>query len=369
MVALASDIIQRTKRLISMPSDDTLFDQQDYVNFINECLVEKVYPRVMKIRDDYFLVREVFNLTGSNGLNLYPLGVIPIPPRAWGNTLREIKYIDVSGNFYKVNPYFLEDLDLYQSRNLAFSASYQKGFIPFNNGIKLVPPPLNDQGSIEMHYIISPSTVIYDDFGAGGNYLQIYDMTFDSLTNIATIITTKITGNGEFVGVPINSSAIIDLYDSSTGMLIANDFVVIRQNNTIIDGQEYSVFTGVCTVQNGTGWIVPNVTEMTNFQAGGYPVNSPYYASIYMMVSGVTPFTPLPKVLDNLLVYELAIKILSAQGYLEELQIFLKEHEDLRKDLLSQMAMRVECEPYVISNKRGVRSSVLFGATRNKRRI
>lgn len=368
MTALVSEIVSRVQRLISLPTDSTLFQTADYVAFINDCLIEKIYPRVMKLRDDYFLVRDVFNLQNSSAQDLYPTGVMPIPARAWGNTLREIKYIDNSGNFYKVNPYFLEDLDLYQCRNLSFSSSYQKGFIPFNSGIKLIPPPLQDNGSIEMHYIITPSQVIVGSTtnGNGDAYSEISNMQFNSSTNVASYTVSKLATDG-FMDIlcPVGNSILFDVYNSQTGMLMATSILLTRSADS---SPTQSAFTGICTVQNGTNFISPNITEMTNFQVGGYPVSTNSYSrSLYLVVAGVCPFTPLPPVLDNLLVYEMAIKILSAQGYVEELQIFLKEHDDLRKDLLSQMAMRVECEPFVISNKRGIRSNILYGAMRGRR--
>lgn len=375
MTDTVTNIITRVQRLITLPTDTTLFNTNDYMAFMNDCLIEKVYPRLMKVREDYFLVRDVFNLQNSQAQDLYPTGVIPIPNRAWGNTLREVRYIDVSGNYYKMNPYFLEDLDLYQSRNLSFSSAFQKGYVNFNNGIKLVPPPSQDPGSIEMHYIITPSILI--NFSSdGGGFTSIDNMTFDSSTNIATYTTHILLGNtadGTYLDAycPVNSSQLFDIYNGASGMLLATNVYLTRGFDNFAD--QTSVFSGPCTVQNGTDIISPNITEISNFQPGGYPIadpfNGPYSPSLYLVPAGQCPFTPLPPVLDNLLVYELAIKILSAQGYVEELQIFMQEHADLRKDLLAQMAMRVECEPYVISNKRGLKNAIMYGAMRTRRNI
>lgn len=365
MTASVSELITRVKRLISLPPDDTLFQTSDFMAFINESLIEKIYPRLMKIREDYCLVREVFPLQNSQGQDLYPTGVMPIPNRAWGNTLREIKYIDVSGNFYKVNPYFLEDLDLYQSRNLAFSSAYQKGFIPYNSGIKLIPPPKQDLGSIEMYYISTPSVMVNSP-AQGDGYTPIYNLQFNSTTNIATYTTTTLTTNGYLDSYcPVNSTALFDIYNYPTGMLLGVNVSLTRS----ADSGGYSNFTGTCTVQTGTNIISPNITEITNFQYGGYPVtNATTIPSIFLVQAGVNVFSPIPPVLDNLLIYEIAIKILSAQGYVEELQLFKAEHDELRRDLLSQMAMRVETEPLVISNKRGLKQSILYGGTINRRR-
>jgi len=362
-----TNIINRTQRLISLPPDQTLFQTSDFIAFMNDCLIEEIYPRLMKIRDDYCLVREVFNLQNSSAQDLYPTGVMPIPTRAWGNTLRELKYIDVSGNYYKVNPYFLEDLDLYQTRNLAFSSAFQKGFIPFNSGIKLVPPPLQDPGSIEMHYIVTPSILVTGQStnDNGDAYTSVSNMQYNSTTSVATYTTEQIDANGYLAAYcDVNSSASFDIYNSGTGMLLAVNQLLTRQ----ADSGGKSIFTGVCVTQTGTNIVSPNITELTNFQFGGYPVtNDNIPQTLYIVAAGQNPFTPIPAVLDNLLVYELAIKVMSAQGYVEELQIFLKKHENMRKDLLSQMAMRVECEPYVISNKRGIRSSIIYGGMRTRR--
>lgn len=361
MTALISDIIARVQRLVSLPADPTLFNETDFESFVNDCIIEKIYPRVMKTRDDYFLVRDVFPLQDSNGNDLYPTGVMPIPSRAWGNTLRELKYIDSSGNYFKLNPYFIENEEIYQTRNLALSSQYQKGFISYNSGIKLIPPPLQDTGSIEMYYIINPSTVVgtSSQYNASTYATSILNITFNTANNKATYSTGAVPLGGYIADYcPVNRSALFDIYNQQTGMLLATNLSLYR------DGT--NTFSGYSTQQIGTLILSPNITEITNFQLGGYPVTVPYTAQLYLVPAGITPYTPLLPVLDNLLVYELAIKILSAQGYVEELQVFNAEHADLRKDILSQIAMRVECEPYVISSTRGLRASLLYANFRRR---
>lgn len=359
MTALASEIISRTKRLITMPPDDTLFNTDDYIAFINEVLLEKVYPKLMKIRDDYCIIRQVFPLQNDESVDLYPTGVMPIPSRAWGNTLREIRYIDVSGNYYKVNPYFLSQLDLYQTKNLAFSAASRRGYIPFNSGIQLIPPPLQDQGSIEMHFIMEPPEVVYDNFNdtdVQTGYGVVKNMQFNPSTNITTYtLNTSIFPGGIFdTYMPQGQTKLLDIYNARTGQCLYIDIEMTRESTTQI--------VGTSIEQPGTNIIYPNITEVTNFQNGGYPVNTLIYApSIYLMPAGSSSFTPLPNVLDKWLCYELAIKLLSAQGYVEELQLFMKESSDMQQSLLSQMAMRVDAEPHVAKNTRGIRAATLCG--------
>jgi hypothetical protein len=359
MTASVDDLVLRVKRLISLPQDDTLINAGDYRSFIDDCTLEKIFPRLMKIKDDYSLVRKIFNLQDSSGNGLYPTGVMPIPSRAWGNTLRAVKYIDQAGNYYKINPYFIEDEDLYQTRNLQFSSSFRRGFIPYNSGIKLVPPPFHDPGSIEMYFIVTPSKILQTTI-TGDAYLPLNNITYNSTTKVGTYTVSSILAGGVIDAVcGIGGQILFDIYNSQTGMLLNIDVPMLRTSNY--------VFTSTSVEQNGTLIIDPNITEITNFQFGGYPVSTPYTEDIYLVPAGYSPFTMLPPVLDNLLVYELAIKIMSAQGYVEELQIFMTEHADMRKDLLSQMAMRVETEPYVISNKRGIKANILYGGIRTRR--
>lgn len=361
MSASVDDLILRVKRLISLPEDNTLLTTEDYISFIDNCILEKIFPRLMKIRDAYSIVRKVFNLQNSQAQDLYPTGIMPIPPRAWGNTLVALKYIDTSGNYYKVSPYFLEDEDLYQTRNLAFSSLWRRGYIPYNSGIKLVPPPYQDPGTIEMYFIVSPSRMLGSTV-VGDEYAEITNMTYNSSTMIATFTVSSILANGYISSNPnggIGSTQLFDIYNSLTGMLLSVDVPMLRTADT--------TFTTQCVQQNGTQIIDPNVTELTNFQSGGYPVSSTYLNELYLVPAGQSPFTTIPPVLDNLLVYELAIKILSAQGYVEELQIFMQEHGEMRKDLLSQMAMRVDTEPIVLSNKRGIKPNILARSIRARR--
>lgn len=359
MTASVEEIIKRVKRLITLPTDDTLFNPVDFTAFLNECINEEIYPGVMGIREDYFLVRDIFPLQNSSAQDLYPTGVMPIPSRAWGNNLRELKYIDSSGNYYKMNNYYLENEEFYQVNGIALSTQYQKGYIPFNSGIKIMPPPFQDNGSIEMHYIVNPSVVYCDsdDYLANTYYTAISNIVFDSSTNISTYTTTFIDNSGFFAFYcPVNRNGIFDIYNSKTGMLLATNIELFRAGS--------STFLGTSIVQPGTNIISPNITEISNFQDNKYPVNLPYSPELYLVPAGINVFTPLTPVLDNLLAYELALKILSAQGYIEELQIFLPKHTKLKQSLLSQMAMRVDAEPKVISGLRGIRSSIVSSGFR-----
>lgn len=358
MTASFTDIKNKVKRLITMPIDDTLINDDDFLNFINDCLLESIFPRLMKIRDDYGLTREVFNLQDSSGQDLYLTGIMPIPPRAWGNTLREVRYIDVSGNLYKMTPYFLSDVDLYVYKNLAFSATWRKGFIPNNSGIQLIPPPKQDPGSIEMYYILTPSAMI-ESSTPGDYYATITNIQFNSSTNVATYTIGSVDAEGALNTIGINDTNLYDVYNRSTGMILAQSIALTRTASL--------TYTGICTVQTGTNIISPNIQELTNFQAGGYPVLNTYAPELYLTFAGISPFTTVPSPIDNLLYYEVAMKVLSAIGDFEQLQVMKAEHDERRKDILSQMAMRVECEPYIISNKRGVRTSVIYGGRRTGR--
>lgn len=349
MTDVVSDIIARIQRAITLPPDDTLFNTTDFVAFINDALIEDIYPNLIKIRGDYSLIRSVFPLQNTYGQDLYPTGVIPIPSRAWGVTLREIKYIDISGNYYKMNPFEIENLDLYQTRNLSFSSTFLRGFIPYNSGLKLVPPPQGDNGSIEMYFIVSPSQVISDATA----FADISNMQFNPANNVATYTVNSI---GSYLSTycPINSSNLFDIYNVQTGMVLA-----IGQALTCTSG---STFTGVCTVQGGTGILSPNITELTNFQDGGYPLIAPYSSMLYIVPAGINSFTPLPTPVDNLLVYEVACRALEAQGYVEELQVLNAKREMVRKAVLTPMALRVDGEYKIVVPNRGVRSSVLAGS-------
>lgn len=354
MTDTVANIITRVMRAITLPPDATLLFPADYIAFINDCMIEDIYPNLIKIRDDYCLVREVFPLQNAQAQDLYTTGVIPIPARAWGVTLREIKYIDISGNYYKMNPFFLENVDLYCTKNASFSSSFLRGFIPFNSGLKLIPPPQGDNGSIEMHYVVTPSIVLQDATA----FADISNIVFNAATNVATY-TVGTIGNYLSTYCPINAVGLFDIYDSLSGMVLAvNQPLQCTSSNTYI---------GTSTIQIGTLILSPDITEISNFQPGNYPVVAPYSNQLFLVPAGFNSFTPLPPPLDNLLVYEVACKILKAQGYVEELQVLQPERDDIRRKLLSPMARRVDGEYKILVNNRGVRSSLVAGGFWRKR--
>jgi hypothetical protein len=184
---------------------------------------------------------------------------------------------------------------------------------------------------------------------------------FADITNLLynpanQVVTYTVNTVGSYLSTycPINATRLFDVYDNRTGMLLAID-----QSLTCISAH---TFTGISTVQGGTGIIDPNPVELSNFQLGGYPVSSPFTPMLYLVPAGFNSFTPLPTPVDNLLVYEVACRVLEAQGYVEELQVLNGKREKARHDILTPMALRVDGEYKIIVPNRGVRSSVLAGS-------
>jgi hypothetical protein len=359
MADIASDLIARIKRNGSFPDDDTLFQTADYIQFINDCLEEEVYPDMIKMRDRYSIIRDVLPLQTSSAQDIYPTGIIPIPKRAWGNTLQEVRYYDVSGNPYKMSLVPLENRDLYMSRTTGSCGTYGKMFFFFNNGIQVMPFTVGDPGFIELQYIAQPSTIE----STGTAYSDINNLVYTPTSGNSGYITYTTTTVGATFNAycSIGQIGLFDIYNSQTGMLLHLNRPMMRSSaNTFVDT--------VTSLSPNNLNPYPNPFEITSLQTGGYPVIAPYTNEIYLVPAGINSFSTVLPEFDDWLCYCVVCKMLKAQGYVEELQVLQAERDAKWKRLASTIAHRIDGEAQVLNPIRGLRNTVMAGAV-NRRRV
>jgi hypothetical protein len=116
---------------------DGMFNDSDFVKFLNEAYYTDVMAFIMKHREDYFLTYTDYPPTNS----------ILIPSNAVGNKLNDVVTIDSSGNL-------LSNLPRISRNEIIKGNTRMKGFYVEGNYIKFMP--LDNSDRIRLYYYQRP---------------------------------------------------------------------------------------------------------------------------------------------------------------------------------------------------------------------
>lgn len=121
------------------------FTDQEILDVSYDCLITDVAPFVISNREDYFVVSATDSITANQ--SSYPL-----PSRALGQSLREVKLIKGS------RVIDLERIDLEEVRST--QSGQPDSFYIGNNELVLYPTPSTTQDTLKQYYFIRPSKLV-----------------------------------------------------------------------------------------------------------------------------------------------------------------------------------------------------------------
>ena len=308
-----SDLIVQISDRISLPlQSEDRFDIPAVIRIINSVNTEQVAPLLLGEGSDFQIIRQVFPLYTGSTAN-YPTLRIPIPRRAYGRAIREIKYIPTGmatdrKNEINVSQTSLPEADAYYNRNFSGNMQSQPMCYLDGDAIQIVGDPTSYTGTFILYY-----------------YLEISDMVnkttqFSSITDVSySSGTTTFTGTAgaEYTAYQaVSSVALVDLFRSSTGMILKPDVKLTRSG---------------ATTWTTTDLSSDEVGELKAYQFGGYPVVSPYSSELYLLPAGQSQFSNVPYEFDSIIVLEAGSRILESLGdmqALETVQTMLKKAYD-----------------------------------------
>lgn len=144
-MSTTTDLISNIKLRGSFPTADDLFSNTDYLNILNDEMMNQVVPIVTKLNEEYFLAYQDTAIT--IGQSAYR-----IPKRAVGSMLRDVQIISSSGNVTSLSRLFEEDrYSLTQGQN----GYYIKG-----NQIIISPSPTSTGDTLRLAYFRRPSKFV-----------------------------------------------------------------------------------------------------------------------------------------------------------------------------------------------------------------
>jgi len=344
---LVADLIEDVKTRASIPSDDERITDAIILKVLNQVLDEHIYPDFLKISEEFGVVKKLVNLAASNGTAAFPGQVIPLPRRAYGRILREVKYYDGSDNLYNIPYISLQDEDRFL-KGISYGA-IPIGFYFISDAIKLIGPNINllNIGKLVLHYVIEPNTLV----NKTTEYAPITDMDYVTVGDVQSVrfITSSSNFNLEFPELNAycgsGSFKLFDLYRRSSGSLIAADLQLERNTDGI-----YTYFS--------TDQLTPaNILDIENFQEGGYPINTVagvYDPDMILIPAARSQYSTVPYEMDNLMAQIAAGRILDMIGDIEGLKVNDTRVKALYESVTSALGNRIRGESKKIVNRRSI---------------
>ena len=149
-------LIDSAKRKAMVPDTQVTFLDEDFLAFANEEMDLGIIPLVMSFREDYYQNSILVPLESNKTR-------YTIPYRAIGNKLRDLQYIDSSGNVYPMRRIFVEDLHKFDNGfNDLDTTGYNKYYIE-NDEIVLVSNPSANGASLKILFYLRPNALVLEE--------------------------------------------------------------------------------------------------------------------------------------------------------------------------------------------------------------
>lgn len=296
MTINSTEFLADLKRLVTIPANQSRFTDLDFLAFSNRKMQDTIVPVIDSLQQEFFVTRSITPIVA--GVTAYP-----IPQRAMGRKLREVKIVGPSGGRSDFPKIAVEREQFYRASGTPF------GWYFMGDHIEIVPVPNASGYSLQLWWFIPPGKLIPEILSA-----TVQSVVYGPLTDDVTV-----------TALP----AVI-----TTGSVI--DFIQGIPGNSCI-GLDKTVQLAIGTTLSFNLGEVP-----TDLQPGDI-----------ISLSGTTPVLQIPDQAEPYLVTLTAMEVLQAIGDFEGRDA-LKETRDAQdKNLKMLLEPRVEGEATPIINDYG----------------
>lgn len=339
-----TDLLNTLELTAGLPESSSRYSADDMCSIINKSLQQNVVPTLMQLNEEYLLTRSTLPLV-VNGTRVYPTGFIPIPNRAYGQTIRAISFQrDGIDNATVSLPYVeVAAVQSLYSNNLPLTNGAPLGYHFFANGIQLIGDPSAFTGSIILHYLLEPSQLMNTDVDT----THIHSLVFNGTNAVATLNTSDI-GAALATYITVGQTRPVDLVHVPTGTVVLANKPATLANA----GGSLRTFTWVADTE-----ITANKVAELNLMLG-YPTTAGMYTDLTITPAGQSTITNLPKEYDNLLVLDTAKRIWASLGDIDKASQFAQLYSETRDRLASAMGNRSKGEAKTITNRNGILSNL-----------
>jgi hypothetical protein len=322
------ELIEAVQDRISLPlDDDDRWSTAALVRAFNAALDDKLTPDLASEGSNYLVHRDVFPLS-VNGSPAYPLNSIPLPVRAVGRSLREVKFLPEGKT--KIQDELncpaisLEEKDMYGNESEFYGSSVPFIFIE-NDNLRLVGG--ESKGSVVMYYCLEPSMLEF----TSGKYATI--------TNWQTNITAE--SGAAWETFYASGDKFVDIYRKSTGAILKANVRMTKSGNTysniVLDAD--------------------TIMQLKTNQPGGFPVGgvqSPYESDLLLLPAGKAEFSTIPYEFDQLLVLYACERVLESLGDTEGLQVVMAKIKETRDSISRVTGNRLQGERRKLTDRRSI---------------
>jgi hypothetical protein len=321
------DLILDVQDRISLPlDDDDRWSTTALVRAFNNALDDKLTPDLVSEGSNYLVHRDVIALK-VNGVSVYPLNSVPLPVRAVGRALREVKYLPAGKTKIEEElncpAISLEEKDMFVESNDLYTSEVPYVFIE-NDNLRLVGG--SPDGSIVFYYSLEPSTLE----NTSGKYATVTNWSNSTITATAGAAwdTHQATGTTKFV----------DIYRKSTGAILKSNVRAVRSSNT------YTI----------SGLSAEEIAQLQSNQSGGFPVSGPYESDLLLLPAAKSEFATIPYEFDQLLVLYVCERVLESLGDTDGLQVVMAKIKETRDSISRVTGNRLQGERRKLTDRRSL---------------
>ena len=224
----SDDLVATVQRKMSMPLSQQTFGYNDILAFCNDEMFGAQVPAVLEFHEEYFVFIQTLPIVP--GTSRYP-----IPTRAIGMKLRDVKWQDTNGNLFdmsRVNP---EEKAFYQ-QNIGTSETISKYYIEGNDLVLLPALTVTNALTLYFYYFLRPNQLVANNRAA----------TITSFNEQITTLNANINPNDT---VTINGMVFTAVSSSPTGtqfLIGANDIATATNLSVAVNT------SGIAMASNGT---------------------------------------------------------------------------------------------------------------------
>ena len=245
-------LVDAVRRRCSLPKADSMFSDQDILDFANDELMESILPMIKSSHEEYFVWSENEALVESQA-------EYSIPERAIGNGLRDLSYLDLNGNEYEMSRI---------SRDTRYDRfSVRVGDIPLiyyveNSHITLVSGSnVRANGYLKKTYLLRPNNLVLPTRVSKISASTENSVLISTITNGVT--TQFVTTSNHFL--EDNEEITIESVSGIDASLVNDTFTVTVVDDTTftidVDTSAAGALTGGLVYNNTTKITVDNISE------------------------------------------------------------------------------------------------------------
>jgi hypothetical protein len=346
MAITTTDFLNRVKAKVFLPEQQAAVSDAQIIQWAQEELCFNIAPFLNSLQASWntFRVRTPLQ-DPATGADLYPVNMFPIPTRAMGKNIIEIKWVDTATG-YAVN---LPQIDIGSYEYFQQTSMRQPyGFMIISEGIQLVTQiDMPVKGTIEIFYMGTLPLLTVPS--SGRLFTAITDCIHDTDTHETTIMTDSIASDADLLALspisPVGTYKYYDICAADSGTVIASDVPLTRLSAT-------QWVTMPDTFDPST------IANMRQFQRGNFPVSAPYTTELEIRPAAITSKTPIQSIVDPWLVTLVSARVMESIGDETSLGVLLAVADREKRSLTSVLGSRIQNEAKKIVNRRGLFSFI-----------